>query len=116
MSAKPSDPEKILDYWIPTYDEPSVWRQGPETGPTFVYADAGKSRDEPFNFFRQQFLNTFFGRRIARRQLLLIARAKKQALTLWPKVNVVRHVPDKRPSRIDPIDRRRDEEMAPAGA
>jgi hypothetical protein len=115
MPAEPSDPEKILDSWIPTYDEPSVWSQGPEPCPTLVYADAGKSREEPFNFLRQQFLDTLFGWRVARRQLLLIARAKKQALSLGPKVNVVRYIPDKRPSRIDPIDRRRDEEMAPAG-
>src|SRR5262249_46859897 len=67
------------------------------------------------DFFREDLLYRFVHRRIPRWQLLLIACAKEQALTLGTEIDVVADIPDKRPARINPIKRWRNKQMTPTG-
>src|SRR4029453_8682859 len=98
MSAKSGDPKKMFNPRIPTDHESPIRRQRSKTRPTLVDTDRGKSRHETFNLLCQQLLYTFVYRRITRGQLLLIASAEQQTVALRPKINVVRHVPDKWPA------------------
>src|ERR687892_2725240 len=104
MSAKSGDPKKISNLPIPADHKAPVRRQSPEPCPAFVNTDPGKCRDKLFDLLCQQLLDRFVNRRIPGRQLLLIASAQKQSLTLRPEVNVMAYVPDKRPFGIDPIE------------
>ena len=63
---------------------------------------ADKRRHKTFDFFRQQFLNAFVHRRIARRQLGLIAGTEQQTLAFRTKIDIVSDVPNKRPTADRP--------------
>src|SRR6185503_16288781 len=92
VTAKTGDPEKVIDFWVPTDDEAPVRRQSTNSCPAFTDAHSRKRRHETADFFRQHFFHALFHRRIARRQLGLVTGAEQQTFAFRPKIDIIRDV------------------------